>query len=226
MPLLLLLSVLLLSWPPAVHAAERWVAPLAGRVVVRRAFAPPSVRWGPGHRGVDLAARAGAPVRAVGAGSVTYAGTLAGRGVLTVTHGALRTTYEPVSPLVPVGSVVAAGEVVALLDAGHAAAGRPGEEVLHWGLLRGEAYLDPLSLLDRGPSRLLPVAPAPRGVAPDLSWPPWGAPDRARATSTSAPRPEAPGPGRGVPAPVAGVAVAVAGVAGVTAASRRSRASP
>ncbi|MCG7207085.1 M23 family peptidase, partial [Streptomyces arenae] len=41
---------------------------------------------------------------------------------------------------------------------------------VHWGLLRGETYLDPLLLLppwllNRGPSRLLPVlgVPLPKG---------------------------------------------------------------
>jgi murein DD-endopeptidase MepM/ murein hydrolase activator NlpD len=57
--------------------------------------------FGPGHRGVDLAAVAGAPVLAAGAGTVVFAGTVAGRGVVSVDHsGGLRTTYEPVLPTV------------------------------------------------------------------------------------------------------------------------------
>ena len=31
------------------------------------------------------------------------------------------------------------------------------EACLHWGLLQGEAYLDPLSLVGGGPIRLLPL---------------------------------------------------------------------
>jgi murein DD-endopeptidase MepM/ murein hydrolase activator NlpD len=210
-----LAALLALAWvlvsPWASWAVAVWVAPLDGPLVVRRAFDPPSVRWGAGHRGVDLATLDGAPVRAAGAGTVTYAGVLAGRGVVVVTHGALRTTYEPVTALAGVGDVVGAGDVVALLDAGHAGPAAPGEALLHWGLLRGETYLDPLSLLPRGPSRLVPVSPAPA---------------RAAQAAVATPGTAAARDGPVVPAPVAGVAAAAAGVAGVAAASRRGRASP
>ena len=46
-------------------------------MVVRR-FSPPPHPWLPGHRGVDLAGRPGAVVRAAGAGTVVFAGTVAG----------------------------------------------------------------------------------------------------------------------------------------------------
>jgi hypothetical protein len=149
--------------PSPHHSAPAWVAPLAGPVVVRRGFDPPAERWDAGHRGVDLAGRPGAAVYAPAAGTVTYAGLLAGRGVLVVSHGAVRTTYEPVLPLLPTGTEVDAGDLVALLLPGHHGPALPGESLLHWGLLRGETYLDPLLLLRRGPSRLLPVAPVPPG---------------------------------------------------------------
>jgi murein DD-endopeptidase MepM/ murein hydrolase activator NlpD len=144
---------------PRATPRTRWVAPLTGPLVVRRRFEAPRTTWGAGHRGVDLAAPAGAVVRSAGAGRVTFAEVLAGRGVVVVRHGALRTTYEPVVPLLPVGAVVEAGTPVARLGPGHAGARAP-DAVLHWGLLRGSAYLDPLLLLGRGPSRLVPVRPA------------------------------------------------------------------
>ena len=54
--------------------------------------------YGAGHRGVDLLGRAGPAGRAPRwPGTVTYAGMLAGRGVVVVSHGATRTTYEPVT---------------------------------------------------------------------------------------------------------------------------------
>jgi len=71
-----------------------------------------------------------------------------------VSHGALRTTYLPVNPTVAVGTQVGTGQVIARLAAGH---GCPGGTCLHWGLKRGDTYLDPLSLLDTGPVRLLPA---------------------------------------------------------------------
>ena len=51
----------------------------------------------------------GAAVLAAAAGRVTFAGRLAGRGVVVVDHGAVRTTYEPVEPLAAVGDEVKAG---------------------------------------------------------------------------------------------------------------------
>jgi hypothetical protein len=167
----------------AVGPRARWVAPLDGPLDVVRPFEPPTTRWGPGHRGVDLGAFDGALVGAAGAGTVTYAGTLAGRGVVTVTHGALRTTYEPVDPLVDVGEAVSAGEAIALLESGHAGSESP-DAVLHWGLLRGETYLDPLLLLGRGPARLVPVPAAP----PPAIAPPAALPEPVAITTAAAPR--------------------------------------
>jgi murein DD-endopeptidase MepM/ murein hydrolase activator NlpD len=131
-----------------------WVWPLAGPHAVHRPFSPPLTRYGPGHRGADLPGVVGQPVLAAGAGRVSYAGLLAGRGVLVVVHGELRTTYEPVTAAVRVGQPVAAGEVIGRLAAGHTGCA---PACLHWGLLRGEAYLDPVHLVRRGPSRLLPL---------------------------------------------------------------------
>ncbi|MFJ1643666.1 peptidoglycan DD-metalloendopeptidase family protein [Streptomyces sp. NPDC088258] len=138
--------------------------PLGARPAVERGWQPPASAYGPGHRGVDLAAPAGATVRAAAAGQVSFSGRVAGRGVVSITlpdtgEPALRITYEPVDPLVGKGGRVVAGQPVATLAAGpwHCATG-----CLHWGLRRGGTYLDPLSLLPaeplrRRPSRLLPV---------------------------------------------------------------------
>jgi murein DD-endopeptidase MepM/ murein hydrolase activator NlpD len=156
--LLLVLGMLLLLGPTA-RAEEPpgfgW--PLAGTPTVTRGFDPPSTAYGAGHRGVDLAAVAGQPVLAAGPGRVTYAGLLAGRGVVTVTHaGGLRTTYEPVSPAVRVGAAVALGQRIGTLTGGHSSCS-PGSACLHWGLLRGATYLDPLSLVLTTKVRLLPL---------------------------------------------------------------------
>ncbi|MEP7055161.1 MAG: M23 family metallopeptidase [Actinomycetota bacterium] len=150
-----------------VSPAGTWRPPLPLPLTVVRAFDPPSVRWAAGHRGVDLAAPVEATVRAAGAGRVSYAGRLAGRGVVVVVHGTLRTTYEPVSASVHVGDQVSAGDPIASLQAGHDPA-RPAAGVLHWGLLRGDTYLDPMSLLTAPlPVRLLPFWDA--GAAPGSS---------------------------------------------------------
>ncbi|MFI0241253.1 M23 family metallopeptidase [Streptomyces sp. NPDC016845] len=132
-----------------------------------RAWSPPATPYGPGHRGVDLAAPIDAPVRAVAAGRISFAGEVAGRGVvsLELAHTGdppLRTTYEPVTPTLKEGAHVAPGEVIATLQlpTGHCPPSTP--SCLHWGLRRAETYLNPLSLLDASRLsgsgvRLLPV---------------------------------------------------------------------
>lgn len=170
------LAAVLLALLPAASAAgdgagdRAWPVPAPApglrRPVVERGFDPPLSRWGAGHRGVDLRAGPGTPVRAAAPGRVAFAGPVAGRGVLVIrlaVPGDLRITYEPVQASVAVGEDVGAGEVVGALQDGpsHCPGG-----CLHWGLRSGMAYLDPLSLLPAsmlraGHSRLLPVYAVP-----------------------------------------------------------------
>jgi murein DD-endopeptidase MepM/ murein hydrolase activator NlpD len=135
------------------------VWPLSPATVVR-SFDPPPRPWLAGHRGVDLAATPGATVATARAGTVAFAGVLAGRGVVSVAHaGGLRSTYEPVTPTVRTGDAVAGGAPIGTLTAGHP--GCPVAACLHWGLRRGDTYLDPLVLVGRGRVRLLPLQSAP-----------------------------------------------------------------
>lgn len=139
----------------ALQTGSPYAWPLPGEPRVTRWFDPPPRPWLAGHRGVDLAAAPGVAVRAAGPGVVHFAGPVAGVGVVSVDHaGGLRTTYLPVTPSVSAGDVVAAGEPVGVLDAGHP--GCPVVACLHWGLRRGEIYLDPLAALGAGRVRLLP----------------------------------------------------------------------
>jgi murein DD-endopeptidase MepM/ murein hydrolase activator NlpD len=143
--------------------------PLSGSPTVVRPFEAPALPYGPGHRGVDLATVPGAPVLAAGAGTVVFAGIVAGRGVVSVDHpGGLRTTYEPVSPTVSAGDHVARSEQIGTVQFGAGQFGHAGctaTACLHWGLLRGPAhdrdYLDPLRLLAMARVRLLPVDGSP-----------------------------------------------------------------
>ncbi|MET8045357.1 M23 family metallopeptidase [Micromonospora sp. NPDC005215] len=146
-----------LASAPAPAGRFRW--PVDGPPRPVRRFDPPPRPWLPGHRGVDLAAPAGAVVRSAGSGTVLFAGLVAGRPVITVAHAdGLRTTHEPVQPAVRPGQPVAAGTPLGELLPGHP--GCPAEACLHWGLRRGQEYLDPLALLGLGPVRLLPLGGA------------------------------------------------------------------
>ncbi|MER6122965.1 M23 family metallopeptidase [Streptomyces sp. NPDC001795] len=151
---------------PVPAVARVW--PVGARPAVVRGWEPPATPYGPGHRGVDLAAAPGDPVRAVAAGRVIFAGRVAGRGVVSVDltgtgDPPLRTTYEPVRASVRKGDEVEPGEVVGVLEPPTVHCTGP---CLHWGLRRGETYLNPLTvlppwLLRAGPSRLLPVDGVP-----------------------------------------------------------------
>lgn len=134
--------------PSAAPSAAR--APVDGSVL--RLFDPPSTRYGRGHRGVDLAASPGQPVRAALSGEVTFSGEVAGRGWVTVAHGAgLDTTYGWIDPReVERGDRVSTGEVLGRLapEAGH----------LDWGARLAGEYIDPLSLLGPWEAHLVPLA--------------------------------------------------------------------
>lgn len=138
------------------------VWPLDPQPAVVSGFDPPLSKYGSGHRGVDLAGAPGQRVRAAAAGRVTYAGSLAGRGVVVVSHGATRTTYQPVRATVEVGAVVEAGDAIGRLErfGSHCAPAT----CLHWGLIEGESYLDPLTMVGAGPVRLLPFFGLPGGL--------------------------------------------------------------
>jgi murein DD-endopeptidase MepM/ murein hydrolase activator NlpD len=140
--------------PTPAPSPDGAVWPLDPQPDVASRFDPPASRWGAGHRGVDLSGTPGQPVRAARAGTVVYAGRLAGRGVVVVSHGRTRTTYEPVAASVRVGDAVDAGAVIGRLEllGSHCLP----RACLHWGLLDGERYLDPLTLVGGGPVRLLP----------------------------------------------------------------------
>lgn len=164
---------------PSQPPEPRFGWPLAGTPAVVRGFHAPAFRYGPGHRGVDLAAVVGAPVLAAGTGTVIFAGMVAGHGVVSVSHeGGLRTTYEPVAATVSAGQRVAKGQQIGTVQAGHA--GCPVVVCLHWGAFRSRAeapnpgevernYVDPRWLVVRARVRLLPTDRASyRGVASDI----------------------------------------------------------
>ncbi|WP_405882769.1 M23 family metallopeptidase [Streptomyces sp. NBC_01136] len=152
--------------------ARLW--PVGLRPSVLRAWDPPPTPYARGHRGVDLAAAPGAPVRSVAAGRVSFAGRVAGRGVVAVELTGtgtppLRTTFAPVRVTVHKGDEVAAGDVLGTLEP-EPAGSHCETSCLHWGLRRDRTYLNPLSLLPasllhRGPSRLLPVMRPQRGAS-------------------------------------------------------------
>ena len=130
-------------------SAPAWVRPVPGRVL--RPFRAPAHRFGPGHRGVDLATPPGGPVVAAGAGTVTFAGHVAGHAHVVVAHrGGLRTTYAFLDAIdTRTGARVEAGTPVGRAGGDRsAAAGHAG--ALHFALRVGDTYVDPMRLFGAG----------------------------------------------------------------------------
>lgn len=159
----LLLCVLIGVVIPPAHAAQRtdpvgtW--PLRPIPEVVTGFDPPDSAFGSGHRGVDLGGSGGQAVLSALPGQVTFAGVIAGRGVVVVNHGDTRTTYEPVAASVEVGDRVTSGQSIGVLQliGSHCFP----RACLHWGWLRGDVYLDPLLLVGVRRVRLLPLTGSP-----------------------------------------------------------------
>lgn len=141
--LLLILPVALIA--PAAGAADlppvapAWVLPLAGGAVAEP-YREPAHAYGPGHRGIDVSASGDTRVLAPTDGAIAFAGSVAGRGVLTIaTTTGLVITLEPVDAVVTAGMPVSRGDVVGTLaTGGHAAPG-----TVHIGVRRDGVYLDP-----------------------------------------------------------------------------------
>lgn len=146
-----------LVWPATTPAPSHansgagsaaFTAPVAPATVVR-GFVAPRHRYGPGHRGVDLAAPIGAPVLAPAPGVVAFTGQVAGRPVVAIDHpGGLRSSFEPVSSQAVAGSIVAAGAVIGAVSTAAPTAHCP-MSCVHWGVRRNGDYIDPMSLLHR-----------------------------------------------------------------------------
>lgn len=164
---LLLLLLMVCGTPTAAlgDRGEAWSWPLDDHRLGER-FDPPASDYGPGHRGIDIVARAGDVVRAVAAGRVTFAGLVGGVPVVTVDHGGERSTYQPVRARVRRGDAVRARDVIGtLLGTPSHCAGA----CLHLGRWAGRDYLDPLELLGGGRFRLIsPAGPPPRPPAGTL----------------------------------------------------------
>lgn len=156
----------------------RYRSPTAeSRPRVVHPFEKPAQRWSAGHRGVDLAVPENdRHVYAPAPGKVVFSGTVVNRKVLVIAHpDGRRSTFEPMDEALPVGTTVAAGEVIGTVATPDSVGGngeRPYRRCttacLYWGVRQGSArgdgsgktaeYINPMSLLgSKEPSILLPV---------------------------------------------------------------------
>jgi murein DD-endopeptidase MepM/ murein hydrolase activator NlpD len=149
----LFVLVLVAVVPARADAAVPWRLPVHGPVV--RGFVAPVTRYGPGHFGVHFVVPPGTTVRAAGTGVVSFVGWVDGVLYVVVRHpGDLRTTYGFLAATeVHNGDQVTVGQVL----------GTTRGPILHFGLRRGDEYLDPMQLFR--PPRV-ELAPLDDPVAP------------------------------------------------------------
>ena len=153
------LAILLLTAGPAAPAPDAadppWGWPVTPAPAVLRGFDPPPEPWSSGHRGVDLAVPAGTTVLSPADGRISFSGWVVDRRVITVDHGGgLRSSLLAVESELQAGDAVSAGDPVGkAAESGHCQSA-----CLHWGVRRGDTYINPLQfVMDLRPSVLLPV---------------------------------------------------------------------
>jgi len=144
--------------------------PVQGPVI--RPYQPPENPFGPGHRGIDIAAPFGSPLRAARDGVVAFAGWVGGSLFISIDHDdGVRTTYSWLSAVaVHKGDRVAMGQVIGATGHGHPDVAQPH---LHFGARVGDTYIDPMLLLEPGDvAGLIHLAP----IESSGSDEPWRAP--------------------------------------------------
>ena len=140
------------------------VAPVAGPV--ERGFDPGRPFEAGRHRGIDLAAAPGTPVRAACTGPVAFAGRIGAAGIVTLRCGPWRVTHMPLATIRVRGGAVSRGTAIGTVAASSGHAG------LHLGVRRDGTrfgYVDPLRFIvgphESGAARPRATRPTDRGAA-------------------------------------------------------------
>jgi len=124
-----------------VGGTERWTWPVDPPHELLQTFAAPATAYGAGHRGIDVVALPGSPVRAAADGVVSFAGVVVDRPVLSIQHADdLLSSVEPVTATVSVGDRVRAGQVVGVVAAG----AHCDQRCVHLGVRRHGQYISPM----------------------------------------------------------------------------------
>lgn len=136
------------SEPPT----EPWRWPVAAPIRVLAPFRAPPTPYTAGHRGIDIAATAGAAVVAPAPGVVSFSGMVAGRPVVAIDHGhGVVSAVEPVAGLIEAGARVTAGDAIgSVATGGHCHSG-----CVHFGVRVDGEYVSPFLFLGGLPRAVL-----------------------------------------------------------------------
>lgn len=152
---------------PVSSPTGTWMTPVPGFEVVKQ-FDKPDKNWQAGHRGIDVLALPGEPIRAPEFGVVRFAGKVAGKPVLSVEVGSYAVSYESVDTTLKKGERVTPGMHMATVSSpSHCAEGCVHVGV--WRTDRAKDYLNPVDFFASEASILLPRAQAPKPFSVDNS---------------------------------------------------------
>jgi len=153
LPMKVMISAALPSWLLGIATIPN---PQAGDGTILRNFVPPITQYGPGHRGVDLAAFPDDVVTSPVNGQVHFVGYVVNRAVITIATATALISFEPVESFLLSGDQVSRGQIIGWVSYG----GHCDQHCIHVGVRNRETriYLDPIPYLLQLP-RLIPVKP-------------------------------------------------------------------
>lgn len=137
-----------------------WVSPVPAMEIVE-AFDPPDKPWLKGHRGIDVLAVDGEPLRAPTAGSIRFRGSVAGTPTVSIeTDTGHVVSFQPASTEMKKGDEFAAGEEIGVVAEGSHCE----KSCLHigvWTAASNKDYIDPAQFFGHEQSILLPLKRKP-----------------------------------------------------------------
>ena len=135
-----LLTSLSLAWGLTVDSSQmRFVFLPPVQALISDPFRAPDNPYGPGNRGIEYVTRDGDIVRASAAGSVSFAGPVAGELYITINHGGgLLSSYSYLGRInVAKSAMVNQGDVI----------GFAGSRFLHFSIRMNGEYVDPVTFI-------------------------------------------------------------------------------
>ena len=134
------------------ESREPWRWPVPPPIRVVSPFRAPPTPYAAGHRGIDVQVEPGAAIVAPADGVVSFAGSVAGRGVVSIDHGAgVVSAIEPVDGVVAAGTPVAAGDLIGTVAFG----GHCEARCVHFGVRVHGEYVSPFLFLGGLPRAVL-----------------------------------------------------------------------
>lgn len=133
-------------------ASDAWAWPVPAPIRVVSPFRAPPTPYKAGHRGIDLLVEPAATIVAAASGTVSFAGMVAGRGVVAIDHGnGVVSAVEPVAASVAQGDIVSGGDVIGIVTQGGHCTG----DCVHFGVRVHGEYVSPFLFLGGLPRAVL-----------------------------------------------------------------------